>query len=168
MTPFALSSTFTVRGSDAVALDVQLFPDECSVTIGVGSPRLTLVAPDAAALLRFLDDVKGAVEREAFLLRGAEADARRVFSEVAASGRSGDESPAVSLRASPRPLCCHLHKATDCCDPDDCGPCCENCPTCPTLVFESAVKRNTDAVLDDILGPVTPAELRAAGWGEAK
>lgn len=32
--------------------------------------------------------------------------------------------------------CCDLHTlgpAGRCCDPDDCGPCCENCPTCPTL-----------------------------------
>lgn len=29
--------------------------------------------------------------------------------------------------------CCHLHRDIGCCDPEDCGPCCENCPTCPTL-----------------------------------
>lgn len=33
--------------------------------------------------------------------------------------------------------CCHLHKTgshpATCCDPEDCGPCCENCPTCPSL-----------------------------------
>lgn len=38
--------------------------------------------------------------------------------------------------------CCHLHRPgmppawgakAPCCDPDDCGPCCEDCPTCPTL-----------------------------------
>jgi hypothetical protein len=29
--------------------------------------------------------------------------------------------------------CCELHQSEGCCDPDDCGPCCENCPTCPTL-----------------------------------
>jgi ribose 1,5-bisphosphokinase PhnN len=32
--------------------------------------------------------------------------------------------------------CCHLHQPGppgSCCDPDDCGPCCENCPTCPKL-----------------------------------
>jgi len=28
--------------------------------------------------------------------------------------------------------CCNLHKAEGCCD-EDCGPCCEACPTCPTL-----------------------------------
>lgn len=27
--------------------------------------------------------------------------------------------------------CCDLHREP-CCDPDDCGPCCEGCPTCPT------------------------------------
>jgi putative phage-type endonuclease len=30
------------------------------------------------------------------------------------------------------PCSCGLHRA-DCCDPEDCGPCCEDCPTCPTL-----------------------------------
>jgi hypothetical protein len=29
--------------------------------------------------------------------------------------------------------CCDLHKDDGCCDEDDCGPCCEGCPTCPTL-----------------------------------
>jgi hypothetical protein len=29
--------------------------------------------------------------------------------------------------------CCHLHNTTKCCDPDDCGPCCAVCPTCPSL-----------------------------------
>ncbi|WP_063630412.1 exonuclease domain-containing protein [Amycolatopsis thermoflava] len=28
--------------------------------------------------------------------------------------------------------CCSLHRAAGCCDPDDCGPCCSACPTCPT------------------------------------
>lgn len=30
------------------------------------------------------------------------------------------------------PCTCGLHQP-ECCDPDDCGPCCEDCPTCPTL-----------------------------------
>lgn len=32
--------------------------------------------------------------------------------------------------------CCTLHldgPAGTCCDPNDCGPCCAQCPTCPTL-----------------------------------
>lgn len=31
--------------------------------------------------------------------------------------------------------CCdqHLDGPGACCDPDDCGPCCARCPTCPTL-----------------------------------
>lgn len=35
----------------------------------------------------------------------------------------------LELTVSP---CCALHR-DDCCDPDDCGPCCAGCPTCPTL-----------------------------------
>lgn len=30
------------------------------------------------------------------------------------------------------PCGCGLHKPS-CCDPEDCGPCCEKCPTCPVL-----------------------------------
>ena len=30
-------------------------------------------------------------------------------------------------------VCCGSHRASDCCDPEDCGPCCEDCPTCPTV-----------------------------------
>jgi hypothetical protein len=29
--------------------------------------------------------------------------------------------------------CCDTHTTPVCCDPLDCGPCCENCPTCPAL-----------------------------------
>jgi len=29
--------------------------------------------------------------------------------------------------------CCPSHR-DDCCDPNDCGPCCLDCPTCPTLM----------------------------------
>lgn len=38
-------------------------------------------------------------------------------------------SPVVAPSAG---ACCDLHRVP-CCDPVDCGPCCENCPTCPTL-----------------------------------
>lgn len=37
--------------------------------------------------------------------------------------------------------CCDLHRPGDqgvCCDPEDCGPCCQNCPTCPTLILARA------------------------------
>ncbi|MBO0804256.1 MAG: hypothetical protein J2P25_14425 [Nocardiopsaceae bacterium] len=34
--------------------------------------------------------------------------------------------------------CCHLHKPSGCCDPEDCGPCCGDCPTCPTLARQRA------------------------------
>ena len=29
--------------------------------------------------------------------------------------------------------CCEYHNKQGCCDPEDCGPCCERCPTCMTL-----------------------------------
>ena len=29
--------------------------------------------------------------------------------------------------------CCRLHNEPACCDENDCGPCCGDCPTCPTL-----------------------------------
>lgn len=36
------------------------------------------------------------------------------------------------------PACdCGLHRAR-CCDPEDCGPCCRNCPTCPRLTTTPA------------------------------
>lgn len=34
--------------------------------------------------------------------------------------------------------CCHLHKPS-CCDPEDCGPCCMDCPTCPVLAKQRAL-----------------------------
>lgn len=50
-------------------------------------------------------------------------------------------------------VCCSSHNGGSligrCCDPDDCGPCCENCPTCPTLIkgrlFPEAVRRSNEA-----------------------
>lgn len=29
--------------------------------------------------------------------------------------------------------CCGSHLPVGCCDPEDCGPCCAECPTCPTV-----------------------------------
>lgn len=48
-----------------------------------------------------------------------------------------------------RPCGCGLHEPA-CCDPEDCGPCCEDCPTCPTLrtppaaVVEAKTSRDAD------------------------
>lgn len=28
-------------------------------------------------------------------------------------------------------VCCGSHRPAGCCDPDDCSPCCAECPTCP-------------------------------------
>lgn len=44
----------------------------------------------------------------------------------------------LSLRFLPVPtgvvtVCCGTHLPAGCCDPEDCGPCCAECPTCPTL-----------------------------------
>jgi hypothetical protein len=42
-------------------------------------------------------------------------------------------SAAAGSATPTQEACCELHQSEGCCDPDDCGPCCENCPTCPTL-----------------------------------
>lgn len=55
--------------------------------------------------------------------------------------------------ATPEP-CCNLHQPAGCCDPNDCGPCCENCPTCPTLMRSRALDRLA-------VGLDMPPELRA-------
>lgn len=58
--------------------------------------------------------------------------------EVSPEVRPGQAAALVEAFAAevyataPQP-CCHLHKPSGCCDPQDCGPCCEDCPTCPTL-----------------------------------
>lgn len=52
------------------------------------------------------------------------------------------------------PVCgCDLHRP-DCCDPEDCGPCCEDCPTCPTI-DRPAVLLEAKTARDD------------HGWGKA-
>ncbi|RLU79265.1 hypothetical protein CTZ27_37105 [Streptomyces griseocarneus] len=52
-----------------------------------------------------------------------------------------------------RPCECHLHRP-DCCDPEDCGPCCERCPACPTLALPPT------AVLE------AKTSRDGNGWGE--
>lgn len=44
-------------------------------------------------------------------------------------------------------VCCSWHREPVCCDPNDCGPCCEKCPTCPTL--------NRDRMWRGVRGGVT-------------
>ncbi|MFF7553629.1 hypothetical protein ACFZA9_12165 [Streptomyces olivaceus] len=56
----------------------------------------------------------------------AVAEARRVM-------------PGAEVRGAGEAACCHLHKP-DCCDPEDCGPCCMRCPTCPTLARQRAAE----------------------------
>lgn len=70
-------------------------------------------------------------------------------------------APSIPTRAktctstkTTKPDCCQLHRSTACCDPDDCGPCCESCPTCPVLqrvhvprAFGEDVRRDTLAAL---------------------
>ncbi|MFD0052978.1 hypothetical protein ACFVHR_04540 [Streptomyces sp. NPDC127168] len=46
---------------------------------------------------------------------------------------------AHAKRLGIKAACCHLHKP-DCCDPEDCGPCCMKCPTCPTLARQRDVE----------------------------
>src|SRR5262249_24308109 len=36
--------------------------------------------------------------------------------------------------------CCGLHREPVCCDVNDCGPCCENCPTCSTLLRQAVAR----------------------------
>lgn len=40
-------------------------------------------------------------------------------------------------------LCCADHREEDCCDPEDCSPCCRDCPTCPT---EAAIRERNAAL----------------------
>jgi hypothetical protein len=53
------------------------------------------------------------------------------------------ELPGHAMATPAVAACCHLHRPTvwlrgavvdRCCDPNDCGPCCADCPTCPELV----------------------------------
>lgn len=51
------------------------------------------------------------------------------------------------------PCGCGLHTPS-CCDPEDCGPCCERCPTCPTL------RRSPVAIVE------AKTSRDDEGWGE--
>lgn len=75
------------------------------------------------------------------MLFGSDREARQLYAltplgwhvaEVARPGVEARRRRAIA-DAAPPPPCCPSHRAEGCCDIDDCGPCCENCPTCPTL-----------------------------------
>lgn len=37
--------------------------------------------------------------------------------------------------------CCPSHRVFQCCDPMDCGPCCNDCPSCPQLIMSRAYEK---------------------------
>lgn len=43
-------------------------------------------------------------------------------------------------------VCCSTHRPDGCCDPDDCGPCCLECPTCADLRSWTPERRREAAV----------------------
>lgn len=58
--------------------------------------------------------------------------------------------------------CCHLHRAGRCCDPEDCGPCCERCPSCPTLARRRTVESTSARSL-----PVVGGRYDSRNGGES-
>lgn len=54
-------------------------------------------------------------------------------------------------------VCCEIHHADGCCDPNDCGPCCQDCPTCPRLKWHRGVE-----FVERWLEPLVPAMLELA------
>ena len=52
--------------------------------------------------------------------------------------------------AAERGHCCHLHRSDGCCDPEDCGPCCERCIACPTLARADVDPTRLRWGLDDV------------------
>jgi hypothetical protein len=54
--------------------------------------------------------------------------------------------------------CGYHHARGSCCDPDDCGPCCEDCPTCPTLAGARA------SLWDDVRPPAARAPVVGVGY----
>jgi len=60
----------------------------------------------------------------------AEDVARLLASALTLNGYQHDGPAVIDW---PVGRCCDLHQAEGCCDQDDCGPCCGECPTCPTL-----------------------------------
>ncbi|WP_091456881.1 hypothetical protein [Actinokineospora iranica] len=42
-------------------------------------------------------------------------------------------------------VCCGEHRASGCCDVDDCAPCCPECPTCVVVQARAPAQRAADA-----------------------
>jgi hypothetical protein len=61
-------------------------------------------------------------------------------------------------------MCCDWHRPLACCDPNDCGPCCERCPSCLTLMKgrreleapRGSTYRYLDAMLQTVWWTSTP------------
>lgn len=52
-------------------------------------------------------------------------------------------------RTSEQCCCGGWQPRAACCDPDDCGPCCEKCPTCPTLLLTHLAGRQAGRMITD-------------------
>lgn len=112
------------------------------VVVGVlGGARVPVeyVSPPVWKRKAGLSKDKGASRRRAIEVWPAQStlfsrvrdDGRAEAALIARHGwqqRNGERTAAMT--AEP---CCDLHQDVGCCDPDDCGPCCGDCPTCPTL-----------------------------------
>lgn len=77
---------------------------------------------------------------------------------------SAGEKPSKEIeRQLPKALvrCCHLHldPPERCCDPTDCGPCCDQCPTCPQLAGGLKLERRGQADRTGMVGPVMLAPV---------
>ena len=51
---------------------------------------------------------------------------------IAEHARDELRDEVARLRDEVSSPCCDLHQPGNCCEPFDCGPCCRNCPDCPS------------------------------------
>lgn len=83
------------------------------------------------------------------------------------TGDPDDDAP-ITLEAVMAKPCCHLHQPEGCCDPRDCGPCCERCPTCPTLQRQAVeMARPTFEVFWAAYPRKVGRRAAEAAWGRA-
>lgn len=90
----------------------------------------------------------------------AESDLARWIVELL-NQRTHDEIQRALAR------CCDSHQLSptgSCCDPNDCGPCCENCPTCPTLLRRRLGLDQRLDIDDDTTRSLTAAHEAFQSW----
>lgn len=113
----------TDAGGHPLCADCWEFLDDCANAAKLGEVRLSVSSPSG-------DPQPTGPDRTFNPARYFWCTTHRALTPVTCSGPHCRGQIRVQPALTP---CCDSHLDQGCCDVNDCGPCCENCPTCPTI-----------------------------------